>query len=123
MPISCRRWGESGPDFTHSLYYTNFSVLLYNLVRHCLMTLTQTANLTRRGIIIIIVLMIIAISGSIGYSIWNQYRISQIPPVMEQPEMKFGILPAINFPASNVTSSNYSYSLDTETGNLPQIPK
>jgi len=87
------------------------------------MTLTQTANLTRRGIIIIIVLMIIAISGSIGYSIWNQYRISQIPPVMEQPEMKFGILPAINFPASNVTSSNYSYSLDTETGNLPQIPK
>ncbi|MDO8639076.1 MAG: hypothetical protein Q7R43_05875 [Candidatus Daviesbacteria bacterium] len=87
------------------------------------MTLTQTANLTRKGIIIIIVLMIVAISGSIGYNIWNQYRISQIPPVEEKPEMKFGLLPKIDFPASKVTSSNYSYSLDTVTGGLPQTPK
>ncbi|MDO8570445.1 MAG: hypothetical protein Q7R97_02570 [Candidatus Daviesbacteria bacterium] len=87
------------------------------------MTLTQTAILTKRTIVIIIILMIVTISGSIGYSIWNQYRISQIPPVVEKPEMKFGILPPINFPASKVTSSNYGYSLDTVTGNLPETPK
>lgn len=87
------------------------------------MTLTQTAILTKRVIVLIIILMIVSISGSIGYSIWNQYRISQIPPVVEKPEMKFGILPKINFPASKVTSSNYAYSLDTVTGNLPEIPK
>ncbi|MDO8638988.1 MAG: hypothetical protein Q7R43_05405 [Candidatus Daviesbacteria bacterium] len=87
------------------------------------MTLTQTAIITRRGIIIIIILMILTISGAVGYNIWYQYQLSTIPKFEEKPEMKFGILPKINFPPSKVTSSNYSYSLDTTTGSLPQTPK
>ncbi len=87
------------------------------------MTLTQTAIITRRGIIIIIILMILAISGAVGLNIWYQYQLSTMPKFEEKPEMKFGLLPKINFPASKVTSSNYSYSLDTTTGSLPQTPK
>lgn len=87
------------------------------------MTLTQTAILTRRGIITLIILLILAVSTAIAYNIWNQYRLANLPPVVEKPEMKFGLLPPISFPASKVTSSNYAYSLDTETGFLPQTPK
>ncbi|MFH0937129.1 MAG: hypothetical protein V1808_02465 [Candidatus Daviesbacteria bacterium] len=87
------------------------------------MTLTQAATLTKRGVITFIILIILSILGAVGYNIWHQYYLSTLPPVEELPEMKFGDLPKVNFPPSNVSSSNFSYSLDTTTGKLPQIPK
>lgn len=87
------------------------------------MTLTQAATITRRGIITIIVLVVLAVAGSIGYNIWYQNYLASLPPVEEKPEMKFGPLPKLVFPTSSVSSSNYSYSLDTVTGGLPQTPK
>ena len=52
---------------------------------------------------------------------WYAYYLSTLPPVEEKPDIKFGILPTPNFPSSSVSSSNYSYSLDTTTGSLPTL--
>lgn len=87
------------------------------------MTLTQAATLTRRGIIATLIVMVLSIIGITGYNFWHQYQLAQIPPAEEQPEMKFGILPKLQFPPSKVSSSNFSYTLDTVTGGLPQTPK
>lgn len=86
------------------------------------MTLTQAAILTRRGIIIFGLIIILLISSKIGLGLYHQYQLSKIPPPQEVPELKFGLLPAITFPPAKVTSSNYSYSIDTTTGELPQAP-
>lgn len=59
--------------------------------------------------------------GFIGYKIWYQYYLSTLPPVEEKPDLKFGSLPHPNFPKVAVSSSNYSYSLDTQTGGLPKV--
>jgi len=59
--------------------------------------------------------------GFIGYKIWYAYYLSTLPPVEEKPDLKFGSLPHPNFPRVAVSSSNYSYSLDTQTGGLPKV--
>ena len=87
------------------------------------MTLTIAAAWTRRGIVAFVIMVILGILGGVGYNIWNQYRIDTMPPIEEKPDTKFGNLPAITIPSSNSTSSNFSYSLDTITGDLPQTPK
>lgn len=87
------------------------------------MTLTQVAIITRRGIIVFVALIFLGIIAAIGYRVWYNYYISTLPSVEEKPDLKFGSLPKISFPASIISSSNYSYSIDTETGSLPQMPK
>ncbi len=85
------------------------------------MTLTQVAILTKQLILLTSILLFISISGFVGYNIWHAYYLSTIPPVEEKPDTKFGILPAPDFPISNVSSSNFTYSLDTITGSLPRL--
>lgn len=87
------------------------------------MTLTQAATLTKRGVITTLVIIFLGITAALSYNIWHQYYLAHLPLVEEKPEMKFGSLPKLNFPQSNVSSSNFSYSLDTVTGGLPQTPK
>lgn len=87
------------------------------------MTLTQVAIITRRGVITFVALIFLGIVSAVGYRIWYNYYQSTLPPVEEKPDLKFGILPKVIFPQSIVSSSNYSYSIDTETGKLPQMPK
>lgn len=85
------------------------------------MTLTQTAILTKQIITITILAIILGIASFVGYKIWYAYYLSTLPPVEEKPDTKFGILPAPNFPKSSVSSSNFSYALDTTTGGLPKV--
>lgn len=87
------------------------------------MTLTQTASLTKRIILLSSIALVLGIVGFIGYKIWYNWYISTLPPVEEQPDMKFGTLPPLEFPARSVSSSNFSYSLDTTTGGLPKFEK
>lgn len=87
------------------------------------MTLTQVAIFTRRAIIALAVLIIVGLFSFIGYKIWYANYLASIPPVEEKPDLKFGSLPEINFPPSKVSSANFSYSLDTTTGNLPTFGK
>ncbi|MBI4036353.1 hypothetical protein HY386_00550 [Candidatus Daviesbacteria bacterium] len=87
------------------------------------MTLTQAAQLTKRFILSLVIVIFLGITGFIGYQIWYSRYIASLPPKLEQPDTKFGTLPQPSFPPVNVTSSNFSYSLDTTTGGLPTFPK
>ncbi|MDP3973423.1 MAG: hypothetical protein Q8P92_01185 [Candidatus Daviesbacteria bacterium] len=85
------------------------------------MTLTQTAIIVKQLIFFSIIFLILAISGFLGYRIWTNYNISQILPPEEKADLLFGKLPEPNFPKASVSSSNFSYSIDTVTGNLPTL--
>lgn len=85
------------------------------------MTLSQTAVITKQIITISILALILSIAGFIGYKIWHAYYLANLPPVEEKPDIKFGFLPYPDFPEATVSSSNFSYSLDTQTGGLPRI--
>ena len=85
------------------------------------MTLTQVAVLTKQIITLIIIVISVGIVGFIGYRIWYANYLASLPPIEEKPDTKFGLLPQIDFPASLVSSSNFSYSIDTSTGNLPKV--
>lgn len=89
------------------------------------MTLTETARITKTIILVGAVLLVVSVSGWISFQFWYyRYYLPNKPPVEVPPEIKFGILPKPIFPLTLVSSSNYSYSLDTETGELPKnIPK
>lgn len=87
------------------------------------MTLTQAAQLTRRSVVIVIILAVLGLVGIVGYHIWYQYYLAHLPKIEPKPEMKFGVLPAITFPDQTISSANFSYTVDTATGNLPEVPK
>jgi hypothetical protein len=87
------------------------------------MTLTQAAVLTRRSIIILGVLILLGISTKVGLDWYANYQLSKLPPIEEKAEMSFGGLPDPEFPSSKVSSSNFSYSIDTATGELPEFPR
>ena len=85
------------------------------------MTLTQTAIVVKQAIVISAVALVLGLVSFIGYKIWYAYYLAHLPPVEEKPDTKFGVLPLLNFPESAVSTSNYSYSLDTATGGLPKV--
>lgn len=85
------------------------------------MTLSQTAVLTKQIITLSVIALVLGTASFIGYKIWYSYYLSTLPPVEEKPDTKFGLLPLPDFPQSNVTSSNFSYSIDNSTGNLPKV--
>lgn len=85
------------------------------------MTLSQTAIIAKQVITVSIITLIVLTISFIGYKIWYGYYLAHLPPVEEKPDVKFGILPLPDFPKAAVSSSNYSYSVDTTTGNLPKI--
>lgn len=85
------------------------------------MTLTQTAILTKQVITISIIAILLGIVSFTGYKIWYAHYLSTLPPVEEKPDTKFGVLPLPIFPNTSVSSSNFSYSLDTATGGLPKV--
>lgn len=87
------------------------------------MTLSQAAVLTRQIITITFLVLSLGLAGFIGYKIWYASYLVNLPPVEEKPDTKFGLLPQIDFPSSAVSSSNFSYSIDTSTGNLPKFEK
>lgn len=85
------------------------------------MTLSQTATIAKQVITVSIITLVLVITSFIGYRIWYTYYLAHLPPVEEKPDAKFGLLSSPNFPKASVSSSNYSYSIDTITGNLPKI--
>ncbi len=87
------------------------------------MTLTQTAVLSKQIITLSVVVLILGVGSFIGYKVWYAYYQSTLPPVEEKPDVRFGILPYPDFPKAGVSSSNFSYSLDTQTGGLPKVGK
>lgn len=83
------------------------------------MTLTQASKITRIFITFFFLASLVGIISFIGYRIWYANYLASLPPVEEKPDARFGILKLPNFPSSDVSSSNFSYSIDTTTGTLP----
>lgn len=85
------------------------------------MTLTEAAAFTKKGLVISAVTLFIALAT---WGIWRYYYnyiyLPSLPPIVEKPTLAFGPLPKIKFPESQVASTNFSYTLDTETGALPE---
>ncbi len=85
------------------------------------MTLTQTAILVKQIITISVIALVLGTASFIGFRIWVAYQLANLPPVEEKPDSKFGLLPQLNFPKGSVSTSNFSYSLETTTGGLPKV--
>lgn len=89
------------------------------------LTLTQTAILTKRALLFSGIGLFLLITGLISYRIYYyKYYLPSLPPIEVKPDISFGVLPKPAFPENSISSSNYSYTLNTETGGLPtDIPK
>lgn len=85
------------------------------------MTLSQTAIITKQIITFSIIFLVLGIVSFIGYKIWYAYYLAHLPVKEPIPDTKFGVLPQPDFPQSFVSSSNYTYTIDTTTGNLPKL--
>lgn len=89
------------------------------------MTLTETALATKKAMVFATIALVTIIIAWSGYQYYyhNIYLPSQ-PKPEEQPTLKYGTIPPITLTKSTATSSNYSYTLATETGALPSdIPR
>lgn len=85
------------------------------------MTLTEASALTKKGLIVTAITIFIALtSWGAWHYYYNYIYLPGLPPVVEKPTLAFGPLPKLKFPDPTVASSNFSYSLDTETGALPE---
>lgn len=89
------------------------------------MTLTEASALTKKGMIVsAITLVVIFAAWGIWHYYYNYIYLPGLPVEVEKPTLAFGPLPELKFPDPTVASSNFSYSLDTETGTLPEdIPE
>lgn len=85
------------------------------------MNLTQTAILTKRVVFFSAIFLFFGIGSFTTYKFWQAYTIAHLPPIEEKPDLKFGILQYPDFPKTEVSSSNYSYSVDTQTGTMPKV--
>lgn len=85
------------------------------------MTLTQTAILVKQIILISTIALILGIIGFVSYKVWYANYLKNLPVVEEKPDVKFGILPTLEFPATAVSPSNFTYSIETVTGGLPKL--
>ena len=89
------------------------------------MTLTQTALLTKKIMLFSAIALVISISGWLGYRYYyyNIY-LPNLPKVEVKPEVKFGTLAKPLLPQNSFSPTNFSYVLDTPTGDLPNdLPK
>lgn len=85
------------------------------------MTLTEASAFTKKFLIVsAITLFVVLTAWGAWHYYYNYIYLPNLPPKVEKPTLAFGPLPKIAFPESTVTSSNFSYSLDTETGALPE---
>lgn len=85
------------------------------------MTLTQTAVVVKQAFFLLAIFIIISAIAFVGYQAAYNYSISRRPPPEEKPDVKYGQLPPLDLPPSIFPSSNFTYSLDTVTGNLPRL--
>lgn len=87
------------------------------------MTLSQVAILSKRLIFFTILSIVLSVAGFTSIKIWKVYHPPPQIIVEEKPTARYGILPLPAFSSSTVSTSNYSYSVDTVDGNLPSFGK
>lgn len=84
------------------------------------MTLTEASRFTKKAALAFAAFLVAAIAFWTSYRYWyTNYYIPRIEAAKNKPDVRFGALPSLNLPKSQVSSSTLTYSIDTETGNLP----
>lgn len=81
------------------------------------MTLTETAQFTKKAIIVVGIALVVIFSLWAGIAYYLSNRPVEV--YVELPTKDFGLLPKPALPKSKLTASSLSYQLDTETGSLP----
>ncbi len=85
------------------------------------MTLTEASALTKKVLIVSAITLFVVLTSWGGWHYYYNYiYLPGLPPVVEKPTVAFGPLPKIAFPETKVASSNFSFTLDTQTGALPE---
>lgn len=84
------------------------------------MTLTETAKFTKRFLIFTALFSAALLVVWLGSVYYKNYLYSKVPQIEDKPDLKFALLPKLKFSSNSISSSNYSYSLDTPTGALPE---
>lgn len=81
------------------------------------MTLTETAQYTKKALVIVAIALIVIFSlwGGIAYYLATR----PVEVVIELPTRNFGLLPKPPLPKSKLTANSVTYDLNTETGALP----
>ncbi len=88
------------------------------------LTLTQTADLTKKGLILGIVLLFLIVLSWGGYMYYKSFIYVPPPPVETPPDIYFGKLPKLKITEASNSAGSYAYTLNTDTGSLPRdIPK
>jgi len=85
------------------------------------MSLTHTAQVTRRAVAATIVVLFLLMGGQlfwkVGYAIYQYFFPPQTPP----PEAAFGKIPQAGIESLQTKYQNWNIVIDTPTGKLPQM--
>lgn len=85
------------------------------------MTLTQAAVLTKKGIAGSIIFILFAVLCLVAYQlIYTNLYLPHRKPVEIPPNRTFGSLPRPQLTGLNISSSGFTYTIDTTTGALPE---
>ena len=89
------------------------------------MTLTEAALMTKKGLLVGSITLVVLLFGWLGYQYWYyQVYLPSRPVVEEKPDQKFSQLPHLSIKQNAADSKSFNYKLDTDTGALPdKIPK
>lgn len=82
------------------------------------MTLSAVASFTQKFIIFSTIAATLGVISFVGFKIWYANYLSNLPPVEEKPEIKWGVLPTPDFPSPVTSANNYTFSIDTQSGLL-----
>lgn len=81
------------------------------------MTLTETARLTKKGAVVLIILITAFFTTQ---AVWARVKDIIFPPKVPPPEVAFGKLPVLEIPNLPLKEgSDPEYVIDTKTGRLP----
>lgn len=83
-------------------------------------TLTETAYVARRGIVIGVVGFVLLILGRLALISFQQWWIATHPPPPPPPTVAFGMLPSPVFPPDR-SREGWTFRLETITGTLPDF--
>ncbi|EKD91493.1 MAG: hypothetical protein ACD_30C00003G0004 [uncultured bacterium] len=88
------------------------------------LTLTQTADLTKKSLIFGAIFLFLLIASWVGYMYYINFVYIPPPPPETPPDVFFGKLPKLKITEASNSAGSYAYTLDTDTGSLPRdIPK
>jgi len=86
------------------------------------MSLTQTAKQTRKTVTLSLILLVALVAGKAVWGTAVTVYQHYFPPEEALPETGFGKIPSQNIPGLEIEGEDVTYTLETPTGRLPDLP-